>query len=153
MLYDEKLRDMTARAVLYFKESDNSFTKVCDIKDINRVDPTSIPDRDDSMAYAEYFLNSQETYSIKTQMNDINKFFVDWYNKTNYICNIVCTTIRHQNRHHHKYRTNKKWAKRYGYTYVEVQDEPIIFMNDTIYCTKDALDNVIKKVCTNHTYK
>ena len=79
---------------------------------------------------------------IKESLQNIQKYTV--YTVPSY--RVICTTIKHQNRTHHKYRTNKKWAKRYGYTYVEVQDEPIIIINDTFYCTKDGFDQ-IKKTC------
>lgn len=146
MYYDKKLWDMVEQAALYSKESDGSFTKVCDVKDISHVNPTYIPDRDDSTAYADYIFKQQEAYSFKARINDIDKYLADLCSKTVYSYKVVCTTRQHQNRCHHKYRINKKWAKRYGYTYTEVQNEPIIFMNDTIYCTKDGLDQ-IKKMC------
>lgn len=44
---------------------------------------------------------------------------------------LIITTRKIQNKKHHKRRINKKWAKRYGYTYIEVQEKgkPII-VND-----------------------
>ena len=160
-----ELYDKVPQAVLCLKEDDGSLTKVCDVKDISHVNPTFMPDidaikdinpitprlisdNDDSIDvdYADFIFKTQETYSIKCQLDDINKSFADWLSKTVYSYKVICTTMQFQKRCHHKYRTNKKWAKRYGYYYVEVQDEPIIFMNGTIYCTKDGFDQ-IKKIC------
>jgi hypothetical protein len=44
---------------------------------------------------------------------------------------LIVTTRKVQNKKHHKKRINKKWMKRYGYTYIEVQEKgkPII-VND-----------------------
>jgi hypothetical protein len=44
---------------------------------------------------------------------------------------LIITTRKIQNKKHHKKRINKKWMKRYGYTYIEVQEKgkPII-VND-----------------------
>ena len=137
MYYDKELWDKVAQAALYSKESDGSFTKVCDGKDINHINP---------MTYADYIFKSQETYRIKAQLDDFNNYIADQLSKTVSGYKVICTTKKYQNRTHHKHRTNKKWAKRYGYTYAEVQNEPIIFMNDTIFCTKEGLEQ-IKKIC------
>lgn len=148
MYYDKELWDKVAQAALYSKESDGSFTKICDVKDIDYINLAPMSDRDDSMAYADYILKSQETYRIKAQLDDFNNYIADQLSKTVPSYKVICTTKKYQNRCHHKYRTNKKWAKRYGYTYTEIQDEPIIFINGTIYCTKEGLEQ-IKKICKN----
>ena len=146
MYYNKELWDKVEQASLYSKESGETFTKICNINDIHHINPISMQDTDNSMTYVDDILKSQEIYKIKAQIDDINKTFADWLSKTVYSYKVICTTIKHQKRRHHKYRINKKWAKRYGYTYMEVQNEPIIFMDGTIYCTKDGLDQ-IKKIC------
>ena len=141
-----ELYDKVPQAVLCLREDDGSFTKVCDVKDIKHVNPTYIPDKDDSMAYSDYISKTQEYISIKAQIDKFDKYIADCCSKTVNSYKVICTTTKFQKRRHHKYRTNKKWAKRYGYYYIEIQDKPIIFMNGTIYCTKDGLDQ-IKKIC------
>lgn len=47
---------------------------------------------------------------------------------------IVVPDSKKQNRTHKKKRTNKKWAKRYGYTtYNSIEDEKVIMMNGSMY--------------------
>lgn len=138
-----ELYDKVPQAVLCLKEDDGSLTKVCDVKDVEPVNPTYMPDKD---AINDYIHKSQEVYSIKAKINEFDNYLADCCSKTVNSYKVICTTKKFQKRRHHKYRTNKKWAKRYGYTYVEVQDEPIIFMDGTIYCTKEGFDQ-IKKIC------
>ncbi len=59
---------------------------------------------------------------------------------------VVVTTKKIQNRTHHKKRINKKWAKRYGYTYYETQNYDIMYdpSNSTIYCTQKGFEIIIK---------
>lgn len=49
---------------------------------------------------------------------------------------VIRTTRHYQNRTHHKTRINKKWAKRYGVTSVEVQDKDVIICDHKIYVTE-----------------
>ena len=61
---------------------------------------------------------------------------------------IVVTTKKVQNRTHHKKRINKKWAKRYGYTYYETQKDDTMYVtsDSTIYCTQKGFETIIKSI-------
>lgn len=51
-------------------------------------------------------------------------------------------TKRVQRRTHRKRRINKKWLKKYGYKTV-LDDERIIFANDCIFTTPNAIKRII----------
>lgn len=57
---------------------------------------------------------------------------------------VIVTTKIIQNRKHKKKRINKKWAKKYGYTIIEVQEKPFLF-NGIFYCRQKDFD-LIKKL-------
>jgi len=59
---------------------------------------------------------------------------------------IYITTIKIQNRKHHKFRINKKWAKRYGFTYYDCQSQDVVIFNDIIYVTQKGYDMIIKSI-------
>lgn len=56
---------------------------------------------------------------------------------------IIITTKKIQNKKHKKKRINKKWARRYGYTVYEVQqDQQIILINNKVYMTEAAYNKL-----------
>ncbi len=61
---------------------------------------------------------------------------------------VVVTTKKVQNRTHHKKRINKKWAKRYGYTYYEIQKDDTMYVtaDSTIYCTQKGFETIMKNI-------
>lgn len=62
---------------------------------------------------------------------------------------IITPGSKKQNRTHRKKRINKKWAKRYGYTYYDVlEDEKIVMIGGVMYMnqkTQDALYKMLRK--------
>ena len=50
-----------------------------------------------------------------------------------------------QNRCHKKYRVNKKWKKRYGFSPI-YDDAKAIIIEDKLYCTKRFADKLRKAV-------
>lgn len=62
---------------------------------------------------------------------------------------IITPGSKKQNRTHRKKRINKKWAKRYGYTYYDVlEDEKIVMIGGVMYMnqkTHDALYKMLRK--------
>lgn len=73
-------------------------------------------------------------------MNDLN--LLNGYD-------IIITTKKHQIRTHKKKRINKKWAKRYGFMYFDIQEKgQAVIIGSKIYMTQrdyDELKEVIKK--------
>ena len=59
---------------------------------------------------------------------------------------IAITTIKKQNRKHHKSRINKKWAKRYGFTYIDRQEPDVLIVDHTIYVTQKGYEMLLKAV-------
>lgn len=61
---------------------------------------------------------------------------------------IVITTKKYQVRTHKKKRINKKWAKRYGFMYFDIQEKgQAVIVGSKIYMTQrdyDELKEVIK---------
>lgn len=128
------------------------------IKDIDlSVDEVQVPYNDTS----DYISNSDtQTASMNIQnkeeveeliklieesIQNIQKYTVPSYR-------VICTTKCVQNRTHKRKRINKKWAKRYGYTYYDTQPYPIIKIQDTYYMTHDAFDQFVRQCKRNGTY-
>lgn len=59
---------------------------------------------------------------------------------------VIVTTIKVQNRKHHKSRINKKWAKRYGFTYYDCQSQDIVMVDRTIYVTQNGYEMLLKAI-------
>ena len=63
------------------------------------------------------------------------------YNISGY--NIVVTTKKFQIRTHKKKRINKKWAKRYGFMYFDIQEKgQAVIVGSTIYMTQRDFDEL-----------
>ena len=62
---------------------------------------------------------------------------------------IITPGSKKQNRTHRKKRINKKWAKRYGYTYYDVlEDDKVVMIGGVMYMnqkTHDALHKMLGK--------
>lgn len=62
---------------------------------------------------------------------------------------IITPGSKKQNRTHRKKRINKKWAKRYGYTYYDVlEDDKVVMIGGVMYTnqkTHDALHKMLGK--------
>lgn len=62
---------------------------------------------------------------------------------------IITPGSKKQNRTHRKKRINKKWAKRYGYTYYNVlEDDKVVMIDGVMYMnqkTHDALYKMLGK--------
>lgn len=61
---------------------------------------------------------------------------------------IIVTTKTFQHRKHRKKRVNKKWAKRYGFREIEIQDAEIIFADGKIFVTKKGFEK-LKGMCAD----
>jgi len=83
------------------------------------------------------------------ETNDVINAMFDY--TTGYL--IVVTTISKQNRKHHKFRINKKWIKKYGFTYREVQTQDVILdeSNHMVYVTKKGYEKLLK-ICGVNTW-
>ena len=62
---------------------------------------------------------------------------------------IITPGSKKQNRTHRKKRINKKWAKRYGYTYYDVlEDDKVVMIGGVMYMnqkTHDVLHKMLGK--------
>ena len=149
---------------LYMKsQNEEEFTALGDVKyldigitepawDNNAVVRLSMDDESIKNTYPEDMLNDTSSFDHKMQgrLDETERLrkVLDEYTKNealnksmqSVLYKIICTSIKKQNRTHHKYRINKKWAKRYGYTYHETQTEPIILIDHTVYVTHDAFE-------------
>lgn len=59
---------------------------------------------------------------------------------------VIVTTVKIQNRKHHKFRINKKWAKRYGFTYIDRQEPDVLIVDHTIYVTQKGYEMLLKAI-------
>ena len=60
---------------------------------------------------------------------------------------IYITTRRYQRRTHHKYRINKKWAKRYGFEEYDLMPEgQVMMVNNTLYINQKDYDKLKEKI-------
>lgn len=146
---------------LYIQSPNGEISELGTIKNIDlSVDEVQAPYTDTT----DYILNSDtKTASIDIQNNReeieelLNLITEATKNIINYTVpyyRVICTTKCVQNRTHKRKRINKKWAKRYGYTYYETQPYPIIQIQDTFYMTHDAFDQFMKsKNVIRHTRK
>lgn len=145
---------------LYILSPNGEIGELGVIKDIDlSVDEVQAPYTDTT----DYILNSDtRTASIniqnKEEVDEILRLIAEeaknvmTYTIPSY--RVICTTKCVQNRTHKRKRINKKWAKRYGYTYYDTQPYPIIKMQDTFYMTHDAFDQLMKsKNVIRHTRK
>lgn len=58
---------------------------------------------------------------------------------------IIVTTKKYQIRTHKKKRINKKWAKRYGFMYFDVQDKgQVVIIGSKIYMTQRDYDEFVE---------
>ena len=74
-------------------------------------------------------------------MNDLN--LLNGYD-------IIITTKKHQIRTHKKKRINKKWAKRYGFMYFDIQDRgQAVIVGSTIYMTQRDFDDLKEEMKKN----
>lgn len=63
---------------------------------------------------------------------------------------IVITTKKIQIRTHKKKRINKKWAKRYGFMYFDIQDRgQAVIVGSTIYMTQRDFDDLKEEMKKN----
>ena len=71
-------------------------------------------------------------------MNDLN--MVNGYD-------IVITTKKLQIRTHKKKRINKKWAKRYGFMYFDIQEKgQAVIVGSKIYMTQRDFDELMEQM-------
>ena len=58
---------------------------------------------------------------------------------------IITPGSKKQNRTHRKKRINKKWAKRYGYTYYDVlEDDKVVMIGGVMYMNQKTHDALLK---------
>ena len=58
---------------------------------------------------------------------------------------IITPGSKKQNRTHRKKRINKKWAKRYGYTYYDVlEDDKVVMISGVMYMNQKTHDALLK---------
>ena len=63
---------------------------------------------------------------------------------------IIVTTKKFQIRTHQKKRINKKWAKRYGFMYFDIQEKgQVVIVGSTIYMTQMDFDELIEEMRKN----
>lgn len=61
---------------------------------------------------------------------------------------IITPGSKRQNRTHRKKRINKKWAKRYGFTYYDVlEDGKVITVGRVMYMNQKTYDALHKCLC------
>lgn len=60
---------------------------------------------------------------------------------------IIVTTKKYQVRTHKKKRINKKWAKRYGFMFFDIQEKgQAVIVGSKIYMTQRDYDELIKEM-------
>lgn len=59
---------------------------------------------------------------------------------------VIITTRRKQNRKHKRPRINKKWAKRFGFTELEIQDDHPIISGGLVFMTKSCYDKLLREI-------
>lgn len=91
-------------------------------------------------------VQSQRTFL--EQLNRVNEIMAQQEMLRVPTWTIIRTTRHYQNRSHHKTRINKKWAKRYGVTSVEVQDKDVIICDHKIYVTDKGFKHIQEAI--NH---
>ena len=138
---------------LYFQTDDGKMEAV---GECNYIADDVLNCANDPGFYAKDILNKNSSFTcsveiegldqlIKTMTKDVQEFMPTF-------CNIICTSQKVQRRTHHKRRINKKWAKRYGYDYIDFQTEPIVMIDNSIYVTHDGY-KTIKNISNKYSNK
>ena len=127
---------------LYFQTDDGTMEAV---GKCNYITDSVLHCAEDPGFYAKDILSKNSAFTCSVEIEGLDRIIgsmTEYVKEFMPTFNIICTSQKIQRRTHRKRRINKKWAKRYGYDYVDVQSEPIMMIDNSIYVTHDGYETI-----------